>query len=278
MRFTGKVALITGGSEGLGKGIAELFLNEGARVAVNGRNPEKLAKAVEELKAANGVDHDRLIGIAGDIGDVASVKSMFAQLLAAFGTIDILINNAARVPGQETMRSRMAFIKMMTSPAPGESLCATSELDDESWLAMINTNVNGPFFCTREALKVMQPKGYGKIVNIASTAGTSAFSAHSPHYSASKGATVAFTKSVGLEVIGAGINVNCIAPGGIATEAWTDFMAKTGEGVRNQIMQMIPARRMGSIREYASLALYLASDDAAYLVGQVISPNGGMVV
>jgi 3-oxoacyl-[acyl-carrier protein] reductase len=150
-------------------------------------------------------------------------------------------------------------------------------MSDETWLTMINTNLNGLFYCTREALKIMEAKGYGKIVNIASIAGISGLSFHSPHYSASKGGMVAFTRSVGVEVIGAGINVNCIAAGGVATDAWDELVARGGDTLRAQLMQMIPAGRMGTVREFASLALYLASDDAAYLVGQTISPNGGMV-
>jgi 3-oxoacyl-[acyl-carrier protein] reductase len=124
---------------------------------------------------------------------------------------------------------------------------------------------------------MMEPRGYGKIVNIASVAGISGLSCHSPHYSASKGGVVALTKAVGVEVIGAGINVNCIAAGGVATQAWEQMIAGVGEPLRAQFMQLVPAGRMGSIDEFASLAMYLASDDAAYLVGQVISPNGGLL-
>jgi 3-oxoacyl-[acyl-carrier protein] reductase len=123
----------------------------------------------------------------------------------------------------------------------------------------------------------MEEKKYGKIINIASTAGISGLSFHSPHYSASKGGIVAFTKSVALEVIGAGVNVNCIAAGAIATDAWAKAIDKMGPGLYNQVTQMIPAGRFATIDEIASLGVYLASDDAAYLVGQIISPNGGFV-
>jgi 3-oxoacyl-[acyl-carrier protein] reductase len=278
MRFKHKTVLVTGGSEGLGKGIAEEFAREGARVAINGRNKEKLARAVDEVRARTGGSAATVIGVAADIGDSAEVAAMFAQVVAAFGTLDVLINNAARTPsGPESARARLEAMELMTTPVAKHSIHVTSEMTDETWLAMMNTNLNGLFYCTREALRIMEPKGYGKIVNIASVAGISGLSFHSPHYSASKGGMVAFTRSVGLEVIGAGINVNCIAAGGVATEAWNEFLARGGEKARAQILQMIPAGRMGTIREFASLALYLSSDDAAYLVGQVISPNGGMV-
>jgi 3-oxoacyl-[acyl-carrier protein] reductase len=278
MRFKDKVVLVTGGSEGLGKGIAEAFAREGARVAINGRNKEKLAHAVDEVRASTGASAATVIGVAGDIGDSAEVAAMFAQVLAAFGTLDVLINNAARTPsGPESARARLEAMELMTTPVAKHSIHVTREVSDETWLGMINTNLNGLFYCTREALKIMEPKGYGKIVNVASIAGISGLSFHSPHYSASKGGMVAFTKSVGVEVIGAGINVNCIAAGGVATEGWNEFLTRGGEKAAAQILQMIPAGRMGTIREFASLALFLSSDDAAYLVGQVISPNGGML-
>ena len=278
MRFNDKVALVTGGSEGLGKGIAEEFAREGARVVINGRNPDKLAQAVADVRAAAGVGADRVIGIAADIGDSAGVAAMFKQAVDTFGTLDILINNAALTPSDaESAKARIEFMQMATTPIPKHSLKVTSQMSDERWLQMINTNLNGLFYCTREALRIMEPKAYGKIVNIGSIAGISGISAHSPHYSASKGGMVAFTKSVAVEVAGAGINVNCIAAGGVATHVWDQLVERGGDALKAQLMQLIPAGRMGSIEEFASLALYLASDDAGYLMGQIISPNGGMV-
>lgn len=278
MRFNDKVALVTGGSEGLGKGIAEEFAREGARVVINGRNPDKLAQAVEDVRAAAGVGADRVIGIAADIGDSAGMAAMFKQAVDTFGTLDILINNAALTPSDaESAKARIEFMQMATTPIPKHSLKVTSQMSDERWLQMINTNLNGLFYCTREALRIMEPKAYGKIVNIGSIAGISGISAHSPHYSASKGGMVAFTKSVAVEVAGAGINVNCIAAGGVATHVWDQLVERGGDALKAQLMQLIPAGRMGSIEEFASLALYLASDDAGYLMGQIISPNGGMV-
>ena len=278
MRFSTKVVLVTGGSDGLGKGIAEAFLREGARVAINGRGKEKLERAVAEIQASTDAAADTVIGIPGDISDSSSVASMFAQVVDAFGTLDILINNAAVTPSDaESAKARIESVCLMTTPIPKHSLHVTSTMSDERWLQMINTNLNGTFYCTRAALQIMESRGYGKIVNIASIAGISGLSFHSPHYSASKGGMVAFTKSVGLEVIGAGINVNCSAAGGIATAAWDEAMSRGGEQLRGQLMQMIPSGRLGTVSEFASLALYLASDDAAYLVGQIISPNGGLV-
>ena len=277
MRFKDKVVLVTGGSEGLGKGIVDAFVREGARVAINGRNAEKLASAVIDVCQNAGASSAAVIGVAADIGDSAAVSAMFAEILAKFGTLDILINNAALTTSDaESAKSRIEFMQMITTPIAKHSLKVTSQMSDERWLKMINTNLNGLFYCTREALRIMEPKGYGKIVNVGSVAGISGVSAHSPHYSASKGGMVAFTKSVAVEVAGAGINVNCIAAGGIATAAWDEAAARV-PSFMGQIMQMIPAGRIGTIEEYSSLALYLSSDDAGYLMGQIISPNGGML-
>ena len=274
MRFQDKVVLVTGSTRGLGLGIARHFAQRGAQVVINGRSPDAIAQSVAAIRDEDG----KAFGIPADISDSKQVCSMFEDISARFGTLDILINNAALTPTDaDSTRARMQWMAMMTTPIPKASLNVTAEMSDETWQAMIATNLNGTFYCTREALKLMEPKRYGKIINIASTAGTSGLSSHSPHYSASKGGIVAFTKSVALEVIGAGINVNCIAAGAIVTAAWEQLSEGAGEGVKAQLLQIIPAGRMGTIAEFTSLALYLASDEAAYLVGQVISPNGGIV-
>jgi 3-oxoacyl-[acyl-carrier protein] reductase len=122
----------------------------------------------------------------------------------------------------------------------------------------------------------MQPQRYGRIVNIASVAGTSAKSAHSPHYSATKGAVIAFSRSVATEVAGANIFVNVMAPGGVATPDFNAYLAQIGEDGRNRLWQGCPSGRFGTPEEYAATVLHLASDEH-YLVGQVVSPNGGSV-
>ena len=274
MRFQDKAVLVTGSTQGLGLGIARQFAREGARVVVNGRHSDEVAHAVTAIRDEGG----KATGIPADISDSAQVRGLFEDIRARFGALDILVNNAALTPTDAgSKRARIQSMAMMTTPIPKASLNVTAEMSDETWQAMIATNLNGTFYCTREALKLMEPRRYGKIINIASIAGISGLSAHSPHYSASKGGIVAFTKSVALEVIGAGINVNCIAAGGIATEAWDQLIKAAGEALKAQLLQIIPAGRMGTIEEFTSLALYLASDEAAYLVGQVISPNGGIV-
>ncbi len=148
-------------------------------------------------------------------------------------------------------------------------------MSDAEWHKYWAVNVHGLFYCTRAALRRMEPRRYGRIVNIASIAGMSMFSAHSPHYSATKGAVIAFTHSVGAEVAGANILVKAIAPVGVATPMFDDYLEKIGEEVRNRLFQLIPTGRLGTMDEYAELVLYL-SGDKHYLDGQTISPTGGM--
>jgi 3-oxoacyl-[acyl-carrier protein] reductase len=136
--------------------------------------------------------------------------------------------------------------------------------------------VHGVFYCTREALKLMQPQKYGRIINIASLSGMSGLSAHSPHYSATKGAVIAFTKSVAAEVAGSGIFANVMAPGLVHTQEVEAILQKMGEEGRNRFMQLVPSGRMGTPEEYAATVVHLAGEH--YLVGQVISPNGGMLI
>ncbi|MFO1291959.1 MAG: SDR family oxidoreductase [Rubrivivax sp.] len=274
MRFKDKVVLVTGASEGLGLGIAKAFAAEGAQVAVNGRRRALIDAAVERIRAGGGVAYPA----PADVSRSDQVRAMVDAIGERHGRIDVLVNNAALTPSDAAgAQARRAYLDLTTTTAPKRSLGVTRAMSDETWLATMAVNLNGVFFCTREALALMEPRGYGKIVNIASIAGISGLSFHSPHYSASKGGVVALTRSVALEVIGAGVNVNCIAAGGVATEGWNTFFEAVGPDVRARLLQLIPAGRIGTIDEFASLALYLASDEAAYLVGQTISPNGGMV-
>lgn len=275
MKLKDKVALITGGTAGLGRGIALAFAREGAKVAISGRNEERLQKVVQEIEALGA----EALGIRADVSSSQEVKNMFARLLERFGTIDILVNNAGIFRSHEAgVKDRMRHLDLVTTPVPRHSLQITRNMSDEEWQRMFEVNVNGVFYCTREALKIMEDKGYGRIINIASIAGISAMSSHSPNYSAAKGAVVAFTKSVAHEVAGAGICVNCIAPGYIETETFMRGINQMSPERRNRLMQWIPVGRIGKIEEYASLAVYLASDEAGYMIGQVISPNGGLYI
>ena len=269
----GRVCVVTGGARGLGRAIAAALGAAGGRLALCDVLTDELEQAASELRAAG----CEVFAAPCDVSDSAAVDGFFAAVDAALGPAEVLVNNAALVPGRpedEVRRSR--HYTYLTTPEPRTSLGFTSAMSDAEWLKYWGVNVHGVFFCSRAALQRMEPRGFGRIVNIASIAGISALSAHSPHYSATKGAVVAFTRSVAAEVAGANILVNAIAPGGVATPMFDDYIARLDPEARGRLFQMIPAGRLGTMEEYAGLVLYLAGE-GHYLAGQVISPNGGMV-
>lgn len=274
MKLKNKVALITGSSSGLGLAIAHAFAREGATVVINGRQQGPIDEAVQEVSRHGG----KVIGVSADVASTAEVARMFTEVLAQLGTVDILVNNAAYLnPDPQSVVARADFMDLITQPGPKRSLGVTKNMSDEKWRANISVNLDGVFHCTREALRTMEERRYGKIINISSIAGISGLTAHNSAYSAAKGGVVAFTRAVALEVIGANVNVNCIAAGGIVTPALQKVLDASPK-MKERMCQVIPQGRLGEVEEYASLALYLASDDAAYMVGQVLSPNGGVVV
>jgi len=272
-KFKGKVALVTGVGPGLGQGIAVALAREGASLVVCDVSADTLAatvKSVEDEGAA-------CLGVLCDVSNSAEVRAMFEAAVARFGTLHILVNNAALTPNRPVDTERRNRLYDYSSlPVPRDTLAFTSEIRDEEWLRYWGVNVHGVFYCTREALKIMQPQRYGRIVNIASIAGLSAKSSHSPHYSATKGAVIAFTRSVAYEAAGANIFVNAMAPGGVATPAFNAYLDGIGEEARARLWQGCPSGRFGTIDEYAATVLHLAGEH--YLVGQVISPNGGSAI
>jgi 3-oxoacyl-[acyl-carrier protein] reductase len=273
MPLAGQVAVVTGAARGLGKAIADTLAARGARLALCDVLANELAAAASDLRDRHGVP---VHALPCSIADSAAVDGFFADVAAVLGPVDILVNNAALVPGgpaDEARRSR--HYAWLTTPLPRGTLGFTSAMTDAEWLRFWDVNVHGTFYCTRAALRQMEPRRSGRIINIASIAGLSAFSAHSPHYSASKGAVIAFTRAVGAEVAGANIWVNAIAPGGVATPMFEDYLARLDDESRNRFFQIVPAGRLGRMAEYAGLVAFLAGEDH-YLAGQVISPNGGM--
>jgi 3-oxoacyl-[acyl-carrier protein] reductase len=202
---------------------------------------------------------------------------MFAQAAERFGTVHILVNNAALTPNRKSDDERRnRHYTHLTTPVPRQSLDFTSEISDDEWHRWWGVNVHGTFYCTREALKLMEPQKYGRIINIASLSGMSGLSAHSPHYSATKGAVIAFSKAVAAEVAGSNIYVNVMAPGLVHTKEVDAILQTMGEEGRNRFMQLVPSGRMGTPEEYAATVVHLAGEH--YLAGQVISPNGGMLI
>ncbi|MDI9847310.1 SDR family oxidoreductase [Rhodoblastus sp. 17X3] len=273
MNLNGKTAIVTGGGAGLGRAITLAYARAGARLVVCDINDHALDETTTAVKALGA----ECLSVHCDVSSSGAVASMFEQVCTQFGTVHVLVNNAATIPARpEDEARRNMHYAYLTTPLPRRSLGFTSAMTDEDWHRFWDVNVHGVFYCTREALRRMEPQKDGKIINIASIAGLSAFSAHSPHYSATKGAVIAFTRAVAAEVAGANIFVNAIAPGGVHTEIFDAYLNSIGEQGRNQLSQMIPLGRLGTPDEYASLALYLACD-GHYLVGQTISPNGGMI-
>ncbi|MFM5955518.1 MAG: SDR family NAD(P)-dependent oxidoreductase [Novosphingobium sp.] len=269
----GRVCVVTGAARGLGQTIATVLGAAGGRIALCDVREADLEATAAQLRQAG----CEVYAAPCDVSDSAAVDAFFAAVERELGPVDVLVNNAALVPGgpdDEVRRSR--HYTYLTTPEPRTSLGFTSAMSDAEWLKYWGVNVHGVFYCTRAALRQMEPRGYGRIINIASIAGLSAYSAHSPHYSATKGAVIAFTRSVAAEVAGANVFVNAIAPGGVATPMFDAYIASIDSEARGRLYQMIPAGRLGTMEEYAGLALYLAGDKH-YLTGQIISPNGGMI-
>ena len=252
MKLKDKVVLITGGGSGPGREMGLTFAREGASVGVNDIRPESAQNVVTEIERAGG----KARPFVADVSSSAAVRKMFADFIAAFGTIDILINNAGIGRTRDT-----------------SEVIPTYQKTDEEWHKMLATHLDSTFYCTREALKVMIPKQSGRIINMGSVAGTTGL-AFASDYCAAKGGIIAFTKSVAREVVAAGILVNCIAPGFIDTPM-TAFIE--GE-FRQQLVAMTPMGRFGEPSDIAAAALFLACEDSKFMVGQVLSPNGGYVI
>ena len=247
MRFEGKVAAVTGGGSGIGRQTAIRFAQEGASVAVFDINFEAANAVCDELADA-GSDP---LAIHCDVSQVEMVQGCFRQIVQKYGTLDILFNNAGIVRG------------------PG-----IEDTTDEDWLAQISTNLSGTFYCNREAMRIMIPKEYGKIINMSSIWGGLSDRGSNPGFSASKAGVVGLTRAVAVRAAKHNINVNAVAPGYVNTPihspAYKEKYPELAAGT--------PIGRIGEPDDIASTVLFLASDEASFIVGQTISPNGGLVV
>jgi 3-oxoacyl-[acyl-carrier protein] reductase len=274
MTLQGKVVLVTGAGRGLGGTIAQAMARQGAALVVCDIDTEALAATRDALLALGA----RCLSLACDVSDSAAVDQMFERAAGEFGTVDVLVNNAARVPASpaETERRNLHYAYMST-PMPRQALGIVASLSDEDWLKWWGVNMHGVFYCTRAALRLMQPQRSGRIINIASVAGLGAGSMHSPGYSATKAGVISLTKTTALDVAGANIYVNAIACGGVLTPPFEAYLNGASEDQKNSLYQMVPSGRLGRPEEYANVAVFLAAQDH-YLVGQVISPNGGFVI
>jgi 3-oxoacyl-[acyl-carrier protein] reductase len=274
MKLKDRIALVTGGGSGLGRAISLLFAEEGAHVIVNELRLETAEQTVASMKGPAGGR-----AIQADVSDSAQVKAMFATIGREVGGLDILVNNAgiAFGPGDdraEVNRKSEALIMELLSGQGGQThLDVTQNLSDESWRRMLAVHVDGTFYCTREALKLMSRKNRGAIVNLSSVAALTGLEVV-PHYSAAKGAILAFTRAVAKDVASRGIRVNAICPGYIDTPM-TERMSPL---IRTAVIARTPLRRTGEPHEVAATALFLVSDDSSFFTGQWLSPNGGLFI
>ncbi|MGE0826026.1 MAG: SDR family NAD(P)-dependent oxidoreductase [Candidatus Binatia bacterium] len=273
-RLEGKIALVTGGASGIGRAICVSFANEGATIICNDMSTEAAQKALDQCG-----QQKRGLAVKADVSKSRQVRAMFDKVSKRFGRLDILVNNAGI--GLENAKLRARFNKVLEKQQ-GElakegkittALEATQNLTDEDWDQMIGVHLTGTFYCTREALKLMEKQRTGKVISIASICGMTGC-AGAPHYSAAKAGIMGFTRSVAREAIVSGVNVNAIAPGYIDTP----MTAAIDDAVRRAISMATPAGRFGSPQDVANLAVYLASEESNFVVGQVISPNGGYVI
>jgi 3-oxoacyl-[acyl-carrier protein] reductase len=239
----GRVSLVTGASRGIGRAIAQAFAAEGASVVLAARDAAKLAEAVAEIQAKGG----KAEALALDVSDRASVEAGVAQVMAAHGRVDHLVNNAGVTRDNLLLRMK-----------------------DEEWRQVLDTNLTGAFLCTQAVLKPMLKQRSGRIVTITSVVGLGG-NAGQANYAASKAGVIGFTKSVAREVASRGITANAIAPGFIET----DMTAAMSEKAREAVFAAIPLGRVGRPEDVAGAAVFLVSDAAAYVTGQVLAVDGG---
>ena len=266
-RLQGKTALITGAARGLGAGMARRFADEGARVIVNDLSIDAARAAAEGLGG---------VAVAADVADSASVQAMFAEVRKLVPRLDILVNNAGisglegRNDVDQLIAQRVKLAQEIAGGGPVQSFIdATTQTTDAHWRRMLGVHVDGTFFCCREALKIMNPQMAGSIVNISSVMGTFGKPGNVP-YSTAKAAILGLTRALAHEVAPRNIRVNAVAPGWIDT----DMTAPLGI-LRLAIAAQTPLRRLGEPDDIAWAAVYLASEEAKFMTGQVISPNGG---
>lgn len=239
--FAGRVVLVTGASRGIGKSIAEIFNEAGARV-IGTATTEGGAQKITEALAGSGK------GVIFDVTDATAADALIQSIVKDEGEIDILVNNAGIT--RDTLSMRMT---------------------DENWNAVLEADLTGAFRLVRAALRPMMRARYGRIVNLASVVGVTG-NAGQANYAAAKAGLIAMSRSVAREVAARSITVNCVAPGFIETD-----MTKTiPEAMRETLLKEIPAQRFGKPEDIAQAVLFLASDAASYITGAVLHTNGGL--
>jgi 3-oxoacyl-[acyl-carrier protein] reductase len=241
--LTGKVAFVTGSTRGIGLAIARALHGAGAKVAIVGREQARAAAVAAELG-------ERAAGFACDVADAGQVEAAIAAAESVLGPIEVLVNNAGLTRDNILLR-----------------------LTDADWDAVLDANLKGAFHTTRAVIKGMMKRRAGRIVNITSIVGLTGNKGQA-NYAASKAGLIGFTKSVAKEYASRGILVNCVAPGFIET----DMTAALPDAARASLLENIALGRLGRPEDVAGAVLFLASDLAAYVTGQVLVVDGGMVV
>ena len=256
-RFAGKTVVVTGASRGIGLGIAERFAEEGANLAVADRDPrvEEAAKKIRSL----GVD---ALPVTCDVTKKHEVERLYEQAAGQFGTVDVSIQNAGVI-----------------------TIAKVEDLSEQDWNRVLAVNTTGVFLCCQAAAKYMVKQGHGRLINGSSAQGRQGF-IYTPHYAASKFGVIGLTQSLAKELASHGITVNAICPGIIETDMWAYNDEHWGKLLGNykpgELMQEwikgIPLKRAGTAQDIAGLVTFLASDDAAYITGQSINIDGGLVM
>ena len=245
--LNGKVALVTGASRGIGKAIALELAKAGADLSICGRDVAKLSDCRKEIESLG----RRCLSIKADVSNSEEVNGMVNKTLDKFGKIDILINNAGITRDELLVRMK-----------------------DEDWKAVLDTNLTGVFLVTRAVSKAMlRSRKGGRIINISSTIALTGNEGQA-NYASAKAGILGLTKSVARELASRGITCNAVAPGFIET----NMTAGVSEAVQKRILEQIPAGRFGSVEQVAGVVLFLASEAAGYITGQVIRVDGGMVM
>lgn len=252
MRFKGKVAIVTGGSKGLGKVIAQQLVQEGASVVINGRDGNAQQEAVQQISQDGG----RITAIQTDVSKSGDVEAMTGKILEDHGRIDILINNAAVFA--ESVR--------------------IMDLEEEEWDRIMTTNLKGVFLCAKAVIKPMIKQKSGKIVNMTSFTGKTGRVVYSTvggptkaHYCASKAGIISLTKSLAYELAPHNINVNGVAAGSVAPEG-------TPEAKKEMIIPLVPLGRMGTSEDVSAATLFLASEESSFITGHIVDVNGGTLM
>jgi 3-oxoacyl-[acyl-carrier protein] reductase len=244
LRLTGKVALVTGAAQGIGRAIALLLARNGADIVVSDINLEKAEETAKEIRAIA----PKALALKVDVSNLSDVERMVEGILEKLAKIDILVNNAGI--------TRDKLILRMT---------------EEDWDAVLSVNLKGTFNCTKAVIRHMAKQRSGKIVNIASVVGEMG-NAGQANYSASKAGVIGLTKTIAREYAQRGINVNAIAPGYIETPMTEALPEKAKE----ELKKLIPMERLGKPEDVAEAALFLVSEEASYITGQVLNVNGGI--